>query len=142
MSAWHGCRRPISMIATLVLIAACTAQPAADQSLPFRALERAPMRSGSNSTSGTFGVVEGRVLDAAGQPVAEVQILTRPVSDVAELVPEHLPFTDARGAYRWELPAGWIEVTAYKAGFSPIVQLVEVVPGRTIQLDFTIAPLP
>ena len=130
------------VLATLVLVVACTSEGSTERSSQSTTTLPAQI-TGTVSTSpdpGMLGVVEGQVRSADGQPISEVQILARPVGTVIAPLPERLPITDDQGAYRWELPGGTIELTAYKTGFTAAVQTVDVVPGQTLQLNFTMQP--
>jgi hypothetical protein len=90
--------------------------------------------------------VRGRVLDPAGQPVPEAEVLLRAarppkrsdLQPIEPLRPEEEPYrarTDARGAYTVrELPALDVDVIARKPGFAPsVVRGLHIRPGKTPQ---------
>jgi protocatechuate 3,4-dioxygenase beta subunit len=90
--------------------------------------------------------VRGRVLDLAGQPVPEAEVLLRAarppkrsdLQPIEPLRPEEEPYraaTDARGIFTIrELPALQVDVIARKPGFAPsVVRGLQIRPGKTPQ---------
>lgn len=70
-------------------------------------------------------IIEGRVEDAKGQPIAGAQVRVIPESDASELFPAEPPqlTSDASGAFRLDAFEG-MQVEAYHVGFHPTLATV------------------
>ena len=77
------------------------------------------------------GVIEGRVMDAAGRGLASVEVtVERP-----GMAPAARDTTDAAGAWRLtNLEPGLYRITVQRPGFRPFRDRVPVEPGRTTRL--------
>lgn len=83
------------------------------------------------------GAVEGRILTAAGQPVAEAVV--RVDGDDPELgtgFSGPSVRSDEQGGFALtRLAAGSYKVTVQKAGFAPAETRIEVTPGGTVETE-------
>lgn len=98
------------------------------------------VRSGATTDGVTIaippgGVVEGRVVDADNQPLADVELRFDFVSDVAES--DAFAKTDSFGHYRLEgAPAGLFTVSAHEDGYkTKLVPGLRVASGATMTKD-------
>jgi len=79
-----------------------------------------------------FGVVEGRVTDASGAPVAG--------ASVTAVGTEFRATTDAEGGYRIVLEPGTSTLRFRSAGAQPVDHQVDLAGGETRRLDVTLHP--
>ena len=79
------------------------------------------------------GGVEGRVVDPAGRPLSAAEVS----------VGRWRAITDADGAWRiTHLESGVYQIAVRRLGYRSSRQDVEVEPGRTIRVTFTLEPVP
>ena len=86
-------------------------------------------------------LVEGRVVDQAGNPIQEAAIGTKPLSNVGELTAIGIG-TREDGTFSHSLPVGVYELSAWKSGYTEHKQEVHVAKPMTQTLVFVIEPDP
>ena len=88
---------------------------------------------------GTTGAVEGRVSDDIGRPLVAAQVrVERPGAS-----PSNQTMTGSDGAWRiTHLAPGRYLVTVQRLGYRPLVDSVEIEPGRTARLTTVLEPVP
>jgi hypothetical protein len=95
-----------------------------------------PPEPAANTRSG--GIVEGRVIDAAGNPIAGILVMPASTANPPEAVPEIAVLTDAQGRYKWNLSPGPYTFTFTREGYAPAMQKIVVKPDQPVKLDLTL----
>ncbi len=92
------------------------------------------LSTGQALAQGAAGKVQGRVVDASGQPLAAVQVFVEGTN--------RGNITNAQGDYFiLEVPAGLHRVHAERIGYrSTVVENQRVLAGQTLTLNFTLEP--
>jgi protocatechuate 3,4-dioxygenase beta subunit len=93
-----------------------------------------PISAGSSRGSG----VSGRILDAAGHPVAGAIVVPRSQDSPPQELPEIAVMTDDDGRYQWTLPPGRYSFTVHHNGQASSSQTVTVTADQIGSLDITI----
>jgi hypothetical protein len=95
-----------------------------------------PPEPAANTRSG--GIVEGRITDAAGNPIAGVLVMPASSAKPPEAVPEIAVLTDAQGRYTWHLSPGPYTFTVTHEGYAPATQQIVVKPDQPVKLDLAL----
>lgn len=82
--------------------------------------------------------VSGRVVDAAGQPIAGVLVVPQSTDSPPQALPEIAVMTNEQGAYQWSLPTGAYTLTFTAEGYTETSEPVTVVQGQPVTLDVTL----
>ena len=82
-------------------------------------------------------MVQGRVTDATGQPLAQVSVTPQSTDTPPQAVPEIAVLTDDQGQYQWTLPPGTYTLTFVHEGYAPLTKAV-VVQNQPTMLDVTL----
>lgn len=125
----------------VLLLAACGAQAPADGATDN---PNEPVMSGSDAASGQATgsptMVQGRVVDAAGSPLAGVLVVPQSTDQPPQPVPEIAVQTGADGTYQWTLPPGSYTLLFNAQGFAPTTADVVIPDGQVVTADVTLQP--
>ncbi|HEX6288862.1 MAG TPA: carboxypeptidase regulatory-like domain-containing protein [Herpetosiphonaceae bacterium] len=93
----------------------------------------------SSADSGIGSGVEGRVLDASGNPVVGAVVVPQSHDSPPHAIPELAVLTSGDGRYQWPLPPGRYTFTVHHDAYAPTTsELVTVTQGQPITLDITV----
>jgi hypothetical protein len=101
----------------------------------------APSLTGSAPPAIRQGVA-GRVVDDRAQPIARALIQPRSLDTNAAPIPEIAVFSNADGAYAWQLAPGRYEFTVTTDGYQAATVQAIVNSSQVTILDFSLERLP
>ncbi|MDQ2995506.1 MAG: carboxypeptidase regulatory-like domain-containing protein [Chloroflexota bacterium] len=114
------------------------AQPTSDPNTSVSAKTPQASQAEPAVTTPSGSIVQGRITDAMGNPIAGVLVM--PVSTVnpPQAVPEIAVLTDAQGRYTWNLSPGAYTFTLTREGYALASQPIVVKPDQPVKLDVTL----
>lgn len=137
----------VSALFTVAVLSACGQPSSTSPGLPGGPGGDAPASASSRpAVPGTVtnrGTVTGRVVDAAGTPVAGVAVQPKSLDTPAKPIPELVVATDDKGVFNWTLQPGRYEFAVQPAGSAvsgrAAPQTTTVAIGQTVTVNFTLS---